>query len=112
MISRVIERDLFTSLLATFGLAIMMAQILNLLFGSDTQSIDLKYETLHFGPGDFIVHEDGRPVGQAPAQSERPQAGIIATRTLPRQAAMDLHKNLEQARVLIHRRLCKTGPET
>ena len=31
VISRVIERDLFTSLLATFGLAIMMAQILNLL---------------------------------------------------------------------------------
>ncbi len=35
VISRVIERDLFTSLLATFGLAIMMAQILNLMFGSD-----------------------------------------------------------------------------
>ncbi len=48
VISRVIERDLFTSLLATFGLAIMMAQILNLLFGSDTQSVDLGYETLYF----------------------------------------------------------------
>ncbi|MGI9356304.1 MAG: branched-chain amino acid ABC transporter permease [Rhizobiaceae bacterium] len=41
VISRVIERDLFTSLLATFGLAIMMAQIMNLLFGSDTQSLEL-----------------------------------------------------------------------
>ncbi|MEM6987658.1 MAG: branched-chain amino acid ABC transporter permease, partial [Pseudomonadota bacterium] len=40
VISRVIERDLFTSLLATFGLAIMLAQIMNLLFGSDTQSVD------------------------------------------------------------------------
>jgi len=48
VISRVIERDLFTSLLATFGLAIMMAQIMNLLFGSDTQSIQLKYDTLYF----------------------------------------------------------------
>ena len=48
IISRVIERDLFTSLLATFGLAIMMAQILNLLFGSDTQSIKLEYDTLYF----------------------------------------------------------------
>ena len=48
VISRVIERDLFTSLLATFGLAIMMAQILNLLFGSDTQSIQLDYDTLSF----------------------------------------------------------------
>jgi len=51
VISRVIERDLFTSLLATFGLAIMMAQILNLLFGSDTQSVDLGYKTLYFADG-------------------------------------------------------------
>jgi len=51
IISRVIERDLFTSLLATFGLAIMMAQILNLLFGSDTQSVDLGYDTLYFADG-------------------------------------------------------------
>ena len=51
IISRVIERDLFTSLLATFGLAIMMAQILNLLFGSDTQSIKLDYDTLYFFDG-------------------------------------------------------------
>jgi branched-chain amino acid transport system permease protein len=48
VISRVIERDLFTSLLATFGLAIMMAQILNLMFGSDTQSVNLGYDTLYF----------------------------------------------------------------
>ena len=51
IISRVIERDLFTSLLATFGLAIMMAQILNLLFGSDTQAVDLGYDTLYFFDG-------------------------------------------------------------
>ncbi len=51
VITRVIERDLFTSLLATFGLAIMMAQIMNLLFGSDTQSVDLGYDTLYFADG-------------------------------------------------------------
>ncbi len=51
VISRVIERDLFTSLLATFGLAIMMAQILNLIFGSDTQSLQLNYDTLFFFDG-------------------------------------------------------------
>ena len=51
VISRVIERDLFTSLLATFGLAIMIAQILNLLFGSDTQSVKLEYDTLYFFDG-------------------------------------------------------------
>ncbi len=51
IISRVIERDLFTSLLATFGLAIMMAQIMNLLFGSDTQSVKLDYQTLYLADG-------------------------------------------------------------
>ncbi len=51
VISRVIERDLFTSLLATFGLAIIMAQMLNLMFGSDTQSIQLQYDTLYFFDG-------------------------------------------------------------
>lgn len=51
VISRVIERDLFTSLLATFGLAIMIAQLLNLMFGSDTQSVQLPYDTLYFFDG-------------------------------------------------------------
>ncbi len=51
VITRVIERDLFTSLLATFGIAIMMAQLLNLMFGSDTQSIKLEYDTLFFFDG-------------------------------------------------------------
>ena len=55
VISRVIERDLFTSLLATFGIAIIIAQILNLLFGSDTQSITLKYDTLYFADGFIYV---------------------------------------------------------
>ena len=51
VISRVIERDLFTTLLATFGLAIIMAQLMNLMFTSDTQSVDLGYDTLYFADG-------------------------------------------------------------
>lgn len=35
VISKVIDRDLFTSLLATFGLAIVMQQALNLVFGPE-----------------------------------------------------------------------------
>ncbi|MBE9555478.1 MAG: branched-chain amino acid ABC transporter permease [Proteobacteria bacterium] len=35
IISKVIDRDLFTSLLATFGLAIVMQQALNLVFGPE-----------------------------------------------------------------------------
>jgi branched-chain amino acid transport system permease protein len=38
VISKVITRDLFTSLLATFGIAIVIQQTLNLAVGPDTQS--------------------------------------------------------------------------
>jgi branched-chain amino acid transport system permease protein len=54
IIARVIERDLFTSLLATFGLAIMMAQLLNLMFGSDTQSVDLGYDSIQLDDSGII----------------------------------------------------------
>ncbi len=38
IVCRVVDRDLFTSLLVTFGLAIVMAQSMNLVFGSEVQS--------------------------------------------------------------------------
>jgi len=39
IIRRVIQLDLFTSLLATFGLAITMQQVMNLLFGPDVRTL-------------------------------------------------------------------------
>ncbi len=74
VISRVIERDLFTSLLATFGLAIMMAQIMNLLFGSDTQSIQLQYDTLYMFDG-FVDIPIAKLLGVAMAAALA--AGVI-----------------------------------
>ena len=68
VISRVIERDLFTSLLATFGLAIMMAQLMNLMFGSDTQSIKLEFETLYFFD-DFVSIPIAKLIGVVMALS-------------------------------------------
>ena len=44
IISRVIERDLFTSLLATFGLAIVIQQALNLAFGPEVQTVESGFE--------------------------------------------------------------------
>ena len=71
VISRVIERDLFTSLLATFGLAIMFAQLLNLMFGSDTQSVTLDLPVLEFANG-FIQLPMAKVLGVA-------MAGVLAT---------------------------------
>jgi branched-chain amino acid transport system permease protein len=45
VISRVIQRELFTSLLATFGLAIVMQQGMNLIFGPEVLTADSGFET-------------------------------------------------------------------
>ena len=41
-IRRVIQQDMFVSLLATFGLSILLQQVLNLIFGPEVKTIDSK----------------------------------------------------------------------
>jgi len=55
IIRRVVEMDLFTSLLATFGLAIAIEQVLNLIFGSDTQTADAGFESFFLFDGIVTV---------------------------------------------------------
>jgi branched-chain amino acid transport system permease protein len=57
IICRVIERDLFTSLLATFGLAIVMAQSMNLIFGPEVTTADSGFKTLTMFDGMVTVAE-------------------------------------------------------
>ncbi|MBE0625973.1 MAG: branched-chain amino acid ABC transporter permease [Burkholderiales bacterium] len=45
VISRVIQRELFTSLLATFGLAIVMQQSMNLIFGPEVRTAESGFNT-------------------------------------------------------------------
>jgi len=45
IVCRVVDRDLFTSLLVTFGLAIVMAQAMNLIFGSEVQTAQSDFGT-------------------------------------------------------------------
>jgi branched-chain amino acid transport system permease protein len=49
IIKRVVYRDLFTSLLATFGLAIVIAQLLNHLFGPEVQIAESGFPTMTHG---------------------------------------------------------------
>jgi branched-chain amino acid transport system permease protein len=51
VISKVISRDLFTSLLATFGIAIVIQQGLNIAFGPDTESANAHLPTWDFAGG-------------------------------------------------------------
>jgi branched-chain amino acid transport system permease protein len=55
VVSKVITRDLFTSLLATFGVAIVIQQSLNLAFGPDTQSAQAGLPTWEFAGGLITV---------------------------------------------------------
>ena len=41
MIRRIIDQDMFVSLLATFGLSLLMQQVMNLIYGPEVQIIDL-----------------------------------------------------------------------
>ncbi len=40
VIFRIVEQDLFVSLLATFGLGILLSQVMNQVFGANVQSLD------------------------------------------------------------------------
>ncbi|WP_424947964.1 branched-chain amino acid ABC transporter permease [Candidatus Spongiihabitans sp.] len=99
VISRVIERDLFTSLLATFGLAIMIAQLLNLMFGSDTQSIQLKYDTLYFLDG-FVDVPIAKLIGVLMAVSMAAAVVIFMKTSRMGQAIRATAQDARAARVL------------
>jgi len=45
IIRRVVDRDMFTSLLATFGLALLIAQVLNLIFGPEVRTAEAGFGT-------------------------------------------------------------------
>ncbi len=55
VIYRVVDRDVFTSLLATFGISILLAQLTNQVFGANVQTIDTGLGTWYFMNGDVTV---------------------------------------------------------
>ena len=57
IISRVVDKDMFTSLLATFGLAIVIQQALNLAFGPEVQVAESGFDTRSYFDGSVTVAE-------------------------------------------------------
>ena len=55
VIRRVLGQDMFVSLLATFGLSLLMQQSINLVFGPEVQTIDMKLEVFDFFDGMVTV---------------------------------------------------------
>ncbi|NQW10369.1 MAG: branched-chain amino acid ABC transporter permease [Alphaproteobacteria bacterium] len=46
IIKRVVDRDMFTSLLATFGLSLLIQQVLQLIFGPEVQTTDAGFDSI------------------------------------------------------------------
>lgn len=57
IIFRVIDRDLFTSLLATFGISIILQQLMNQVFGSDVRIADAGLSSWFFADGLITVSQ-------------------------------------------------------
>ena len=55
IIRRVVERDLFTSLLATFGLSLLIQQTLNRIYGPEVQVVESGLGSREFADGLMIV---------------------------------------------------------
>ena len=55
VICRIVRRDLFTSILATFGISIMIQQLMNLGFGADVQVADAGFGSVALLDGAMIM---------------------------------------------------------
>ena len=55
VIWRIVDRDLFTSILATFGISIMIQQLMNLFFGADVRVADAGFGSFSLLDGAVIV---------------------------------------------------------
>jgi branched-chain amino acid transport system permease protein len=51
VIRRLVDRDMFVSILATFGISILLQQLANQLFGADIRTVPSKLPTLFFANG-------------------------------------------------------------
>ena len=58
IIKRVVDRDMFTSLLATFGLSLLIQQVLNLIYGPEVKIAESNFGSMHIG--DFIIIQNVR----------------------------------------------------
>ena len=57
VIFRVVDKDLFISILATFGICIMLQQLMNEVFGADVRTAESGLGTLFLFDGDVTVSE-------------------------------------------------------
>ncbi len=57
VVFRIVDKDMFISILATFGISIVLQQLANELFGADVQTAESGLDTLFFADGMVTVSE-------------------------------------------------------
>jgi len=55
VIFRIVDRDLFISILATFGISLLLQQLMNLVFGADVQTADPNMPSWLLGDGQIVI---------------------------------------------------------
>jgi branched-chain amino acid transport system permease protein len=55
IINRLVDRDLFTSLLATFGISILLQQLMNQVFGADVVGAEAGLGSAFLAGGDIVI---------------------------------------------------------
>lgn len=99
VIFRVVDRDLFTSMLATFGLSILIQQVVNQVFGADIRSVASDLGTYSFASG-FVSVPQIKLVAFAIALAVGAALVLFLKRSRLGQAIRATAQNARAARVL------------
>ena len=76
VVFRLVDRDLFVSLLATFGLSIVLQQVMNQVFGADLRNANAELDST-FLLGDSVVLGNAKLVAFAVAPHRGRVAGAV-----------------------------------
>lgn len=99
VIFRVVDRDLFTSMLATFGLSILIQQVINQVFGADIRSVGSSLGSYSFAGG-FVSVAQIKLVAFAIALGVGAALVLFLDRSRLGQAIRATAQNARAARVL------------
>src|SRR5262249_3481074 len=99
VIFRIVERDLFISLLATFGLSILLGQLMNLAFGANIETLDSGLGTW-FLLGGAVTVAQIKVVALALTRLSAGLLGLFMRRSRLGQAIRATAQNARAARIL------------
>jgi len=99
VIFRIVDRDLFISILATFGISILLAQLMNEVFSANVQTAQSGFGTIYLFAGQVTVSEI-KLVGFAAALALGAILAVFLRRSRRGQAIRATAQNARAARIM------------